>query len=172
MKGIFAELKASDYISIVTTIVLTATLIYVAFSAREQARVTQFLVTPNLGAKWDIKSEGDGIRWDLLVTNYSTFPVYIKRLVLDFPKLDGFPKVVLGGHFHIPPGKTERVRTFYMTQELWSKRGGGQWPVRIFVLTSVGSLWEVEFRTLAYDELEFVSIRSASLKEIKKQHEK
>lgn len=127
-------------------------------------------VTPNLGAKWDIKSEDAGVRWDLLVTNYSNFPIYIKRLVLDFPKLDGFPKGVLGGHFHIPPGTTERLRTFYMKQELWLKGAGGQWPVKIFVLTSVGSLWEIEFMTVGPDELEFVSIRSASLKEIKKQH--
>jgi len=135
----------------------------------EQTRSTRFLITPNLGAKWVIKTEGASVQWDLMVSNYSSFPVYIKGVILDFPKLVGFPKGVLGGSFHIGPGKTEHLRTFYMTKELWSTpEGMSSWPVKIFALSSVGALWEADFMTIGPEELEFVEIKPASVNKIKK----
>lgn len=162
--AIIKNIKASDWIAIVQTVVLTFSLVYLAMSARQQARSTKFIVTPNLGAKWEIESEGSSVTWKLLVSNYSSFPVYIKRVALGFPKVDGFPQGVLGGSFHVPPCGTKSLRTFYMTKECWTKGEGlSGWPVRLFVVTSVGALWEIRFQVIGFDELEFVDIKSRGL---------
>lgn len=164
MDYVFNNLKASEWIAIGQTVILTITLVYLAMSARQQARSTKFIVTPNLGAKWDIKNEGSSVAWKLLVSNYSSFPVYVKRVVLGFPRIDGFPQGVLGGSFHVPPGRTESLRTFYMTEKCWTKGEGlSGWPVRLFVVTSVGALWEIRFLVIGFDELAFVDIKSRGL---------
>ena len=161
MYATLSGLQVAEVLNLVQTIVLVLTLLYVAYSTAQQSRSIRLKVTPCLGAKWEIKGEGDQVSWSLIVTNYSDFPLYVRGAMHSFPDSDIFPKGLLKGVWHIPAKDAARLSTFFMSREnylKWDKVFG--WNITISVETSIGEMWEALFKVIGPDELEFKSIRS------------
>lgn len=163
--NIINNLKIGDWISILQTLILSVTLMYLAIQTNQQSRSTRLLITPNLGAKWDIKNGGtsekpDSVIWKLLTTNYSEFPLYVRGVKFGFPKGKGFPQGYLKGAWHIAPKTTEDLAVFGMSQADWSKHEGMyNWPVTISVSISIGEKWNIRFLSMGPGELKFDSIK-------------
>jgi len=154
-------LQPQELLNLIQTIALVVTLFYVAYSTAQQSRSTRLTVTPCLGAKWQIENKDQQVSWSLIVTNYSDFPLYIRRAMHSFPDSDVFPKGLFKGDWHIPAKGTAKLSTFYMSKEnylKWDKVFG--WNVSIMVETAIGEVWEAHFKVIGPDELEFKSIKN------------
>jgi hypothetical protein len=177
-KGTMSNVGITEWVGIIQTSVLIITLIFLVISTKQQIRSTELLVvsteqqirstkqflTPNLGGKWQV--EGDTTKgpmiFRLMITNYSDFPLYIKKVKFDFPEGKGWPQGYFGGARHIPPKGTEILAMFGMSVEDWLKEDDSytkyNWPITIDVGTSSGNNWEVVFRTISPGELQFETI--------------
>lgn len=160
-KGIL-KLSVSDWLILTQTIILAITLYYLGKSTNEQARSTQLLaasveeqaritalsITPNLGGGLRMKyGPRDTPTLEIIITNYSAFPLYVNYLDCEFSEASGWREDYKTNVVYLPPDQSVELTSLSMSKKDWRQDNEKlDWPVRLGVRTSIGTNWEVLFK--------------------------